>query len=183
MRTPSFSLILAAAVAAGTAALGTQALAQQSQPAAPIATAQSNGSGGAPAGDDVDKQIAAFVNAPLHAAPADDGVAPERTIHGEVSAAVGNHGYYGFYGRVDIPVGQTSTVSVAAAQDSIKFGDTRFTRKSLAIGAQLGNLGSARSPACGWSGMMLPGDKPCARWTGLTPQPMDLDDPRPMPAR
>ena len=170
---------LAVALVAGWA---TQALAQQGQPGTPIPTAQT-GSGSVSAGDAVDQQIDAFVRAPLHAASSEDaGVAPERKIHGEVSAGIGTNGYRSFYGRVDIPVGTSSMVSLAASQESMRYRGFNDTRTNLAVAAQLGGGAAALAPSCGWSGLALPGDRPCLRPMGLAPYGPDMAD-HPFPYR
>ena len=94
------------------------------------ALAADSGADGAPvstASQTTDQKIAAWLNdkpAPLSAAGTDgadeplrdnpDG-RPDRRIHGEVGAGIGTGGYRSAYGVVNIPIGKSSSVTVAAS--------------------------------------------------------------------
>ena len=79
------------------------------------------------ASETTDQKIAAWLDdkpAPLRAAR-DDGAGeplpdrpdgpPARRIHGEVGAGIGTGGYRSAYGVVNIPIGKSSSVTVAAS--------------------------------------------------------------------
>ncbi len=73
------------------------------------------------ASQDIGAQIADYLASSPAALPEDPyGVvadeAPDRKVHGEVSVAVGSHGYRSLYARSDMPVGKTGTVSIAVGE-------------------------------------------------------------------
>ena len=109
-------------------------------------------------GDDVDRQIDAWVAAaPLSpadlATPAAAEPAP-RAIHGQVTAGIGSHGYREVLGIADIPFGQTGVATVAVSDvrgDLYGFG--RQHQQSLGLAISLGDPGrGGRGPACGPGG-------------------------------
>ena len=78
-----------------------------------------------------DEQIAAWIGASPAAAPVDTGdgpfdydapFEPERRMRGEVSAAIGSHGYQAFGATVSIPVGETGMVSLHYSESEGRFG-------------------------------------------------------------
>lgn len=78
-----------------------------------------------------DQQIAAWIGASPAAAPMDMGdgpfaydapFEPERRMRGEVSAAIGSHGYQAFGASVSIPVGENGMVSLHYSESEGRFG-------------------------------------------------------------
>ena len=78
-----------------------------------------------------DEQIAAWIGASPTAAPTDMGdgpfdydapFEPERRMRGEVSAAIGSHGYQAFGASVSIPVGDSGMVSLHYSESEGRFG-------------------------------------------------------------
>ena len=79
-----------------------------------------------------DEQIAAWIGAsPATAPPLDMGdgpfdydapFEPERRMRGEVSAAIGSHGYQAFGASVSIPVGENGMVSLHYSESEGRFG-------------------------------------------------------------
>jgi len=114
---PAFAALIVLA-AAGLLAAGPASAADSPVTTAPAATAP-----------DVAAQIDEYLRtSPTIALPRDaapgvtPGQAEPRQVHGEVSVAVGNHGYRSAYARSDFPVGKTGTVSIAVAQSQGRFG-------------------------------------------------------------
>lgn len=99
--------------------------------AGPALAADAGGADEAPvstASQTTDQKIAAWLNDSKPSAQAqapDDGrgeplpdgpaAKPERKIHGEVGAGIGTGGYRSAYGVVNIPIGKSSSVTVAAS--------------------------------------------------------------------
>ena len=78
-----------------------------------------------------DEQIAAWIGASPAAAPVDTGdgpfdydapFEPERRMRGEVSAAIGSHGYQAFGVGLSIPVGDSGFVSLHYSESEGRFG-------------------------------------------------------------
>ena len=93
-----------------------------------------------------DEQIAAWIGASPTAAPTDMGdgpfdydapFEPERRMRGEVSAAIGSHGYQAFGASVSIPVGENGMVSLHYSESEGRFGG---------YGLRSGSYISARDP-------------------------------------
>ena len=85
----------------------------------------------APRNMTTDEQIAAWIGAAPAAAPMDMGdgpfdydapFEPERRMRGEVSAAIGSHGYQAFGASVSIPVGDSGMVSLHYSESEGRFG-------------------------------------------------------------
>ena len=85
----------------------------------------------APRNMTTDEQIAAWIGAAPAAAPMDMGdgpfdydapFEPERRMRGEVSAAIGSHGYQAFGASVSIPVGDSGMVSLHYSESEGGYG-------------------------------------------------------------
>lgn len=110
----AFAFLLAALLAGG----AVPALA--AEPEGPMATAPK--ADPALTQPTVGQQIDAYLKSSPALALPDDGVdgvtslAPDDRVHGEVSVAVGSHGYRTVYARADIPIKDKGEVSIAVQQ-------------------------------------------------------------------
>jgi len=118
--------------------LGVPAMAQDSPPPAPTASAATPvapAAATASQNDAIDAWIRSASTDPAPALGLEDPVEVPRRIHGEVGAAVGSNGYRSFYGDVSVPFGRASSLDVAAADEqwkSKRWGSGE--RRTLAIG-------------------------------------------------
>ena len=109
---PRLLLLACCFVALGGAAMA----ADTASDSAPVSTASQS----------TDKKIAAWIDDKSDSKPAiqtppgeplryPDQEKPDRKIHGEVGAGVGSDGYRSAYGVVNIPIGQSSSATVAVS--------------------------------------------------------------------
>ena len=150
-------LILCAAMLTGAASVSTGAQASEE---APIATAE--GKSAAPSLDAAatSSNTATQIKQWLADASADEGdppgLQPDRKIHGEFDAWVGNHGTRGFAAQAVIPLGTQTTVAIAVSKSSGRgvygdwgapggFIDPRFVRGCGRT--QIQSFGGALGPA------------------------------------
>lgn len=103
-----------------------------------------------------DQQIDAYLrSSPALTLPSEEEIDAlqeerERKVHGEVSVAVGSHGYRDLYARSDMPVGKTGTLSLAVRDSRFNGRFGTHDRQGVAVGLSLGGATSAAPRDCRW---------------------------------
>ncbi|MDP3661070.1 hypothetical protein [Phenylobacterium sp.] len=175
----ALALSVVAALASG------PALAADDAPSVPASEAPSS----------VSDQIDAYLRSspaiilPQDKAPGAVSSATPRKVHGEVSVGVGSNGYRSLYARTDIPVGESSLLSVAIEKSSFdgRFGSRRIQGLGLSF-ASGDAVASSQDRSCatdrtGWRAPPGPGPGPgFARAAGCYDD-MPARGPGPRPGR
>ena len=144
----------------------------------------------APRNMTTDEQIAAWIGAAPAAAPMDMGdgpfdydapFEPERRMRGEVSAAIGSHGYQAFGASVSIPVGDSGMVSLHYSESEGGYGygpygygySPYYAPRYDGYGLRSGSYISARDP---WDAYGVDeATSRALRTRGITAAPRDRD--------